>query len=291
MSLFHCCSSVASKSKRMASHFRASRVVLLATLLFTFSMCAIESAFAQTPQLVFTAAVPEPHPSEIVLQTSAVVEERGLALWGGSASDFGVAVSISSPGWTLRSITSLTTPPIDGRERPTFQQIEIVRPVLSIGSLNVAGGGGFRQEWDGSRVLIGRVLAGSDLGRGRLQGSLVLERCVSSTLRRDAADVITSLGWSRAIGSRVSAGVEGIGQDLEGLWDPAEADGGAKLLVGPSLHAHSPSGNWVASVTAGPVVQTVSNVSPRNAPAAMSPSSGHHFGIFASASWVPSLRR
>jgi len=291
MSLFHCRRSVPLKSKRIASHFYASRAVLLATLLFAFSTCPIESAFAQTPQLVFTAAIPEPHPSEIVLRTTAVVEERGLALWGGSASDFGVAVSISSPRWTLRSITSLTTPPIDGRERPTFQQIEIVRPVLSIGSLNVAGGGGFRQEWDGTRVLIGRVLAGSDLGRGRLQGSLVLERCVSSTLRHDGADVITSLGWSRAIGSRVSAGVEGIGQDLEGLWDPAEADGGAKLLVGPSLHAHSPSGNWVASVTAGPVVQTVSNVSPRNAPAAMSPSSGHHFGIFASASWVPSLRR
>jgi hypothetical protein len=155
----------------------------------------------------------------------------------------------------------------------------------------VAGGGGFRQEWDGSRVLIGRVLAGSDVGPGRLQGSLVLERFVSSTQRHDAADVITSLGWSRAIGSHVSVGVEGIGQDLEGLWDPAEAEGGAKLLLGPSLHAHSPSGNWAASVTAGPVVQTVSSVSPRDGSAALASSNGHHFGVFASASWVPSLRR
>jgi hypothetical protein len=46
--------------------------------------------------------------------------------------------------------------------------------------LPVAGGGGIREEWDGTRTLIGRVLAGSDLGSGHLQGSLVMERATSS---------------------------------------------------------------------------------------------------------------
>jgi hypothetical protein len=157
--------------------------------------------------------------------------------------------------------------------------------------MSVAGGGGIRQEWDGTRVLIGRVLAGADVGRGRLQGSLVVERAVASPLRHDAADVVTSLGWSRRIGDRLSVGVEGIGQDLEGLWKPAEVDGGAKLLVGPSLHAQSRSGDWAASLTAGPVVHTPSVASRPDVPAARYAYGGHHFGIFASASWVPSLHR
>jgi len=126
-------------------------------------------------------------------------------------------------------------------------------------------------------VYIGRMMARTDVGRGRLQGSVIIERAVSSLVERDAADFITTLGWSRRIGKRTSLGVESIGQDLEGLWNRAEAEGGAKLLVGPSFQARSPAGDWAASLTAGPVVHPQS--------------SGHHFGIFASASWVPSLRR
>jgi hypothetical protein len=265
------------------------RFLRCAGLAFTLCMGAIVNAFAQAPPLVFTVATPERTASETI-QTSAVVEERGLALWGGAASDFGVGVALSGPRWTIRSITSMTTLSVDGHGRPTFQQIEIVRPVFSTRSMSVAGGGGIRQEWDGTRVLIGRVLAGSDVGQGRLQGSLVMERAVSSPLRHDAADVVTTLGWSRRLGDRISLGVEGIGQDLEGLWNPAEVDGGAKLLVGPSLHVQSKRGDWAASLTAGPVVHPSSVASPSDVPAATYSHGGRHFGIFASASWVPSHR-
>ena len=267
------------------------RFLRTAGLALTLGAGATVKALAQTPPLVFTVAAPERTSSETTLQASAVVEERGLALWGGAASDFGVGVALSGPRWTIRSITSMTTLPIGSHDRPTFQQIEIVRPVFLTGSTSIAGGGGIRQEWDGTRVLIGRVVAGTDVGRGRLQGSLVIERAVSSPLRHDAADVVTSLGWSRRIGDRISVGVEGIGQDLEGLWNSVEADGGAKLLVGPSLHVQSKRRDWAASLTAGPVVHAPSVASPLDAPTATYPYGGRHFGIFASASWVPSKRR
>jgi hypothetical protein len=267
------------------------RFLRSAGLALMLSAGVIVNAFAQTPQLVFTATVPERTPSEPDLQASAVVEERGLAMWGGGVSDFGVGVTLSGSRWTVRSITSMTTLPVDNRSRPTFQQIEIVRPLFSTGSFSVAGGGGIREEWDGTRTLIGRVLAGSDVGRGRLQGSLVLERAVSSPFRHDAADVVTSLGWSRPIHDRISVGVEGIGQDLEGLWNPAEADGGARLLVGPSLRAQSKRGDWAASLTGGPVVHTVSVASAPHLSASTSPNVGHQFGLFASATWVASPRR
>lgn len=229
-------------------------------------------------------------PSDASVHADAVVEERGLALWDGTLSDFGVGVSLTNRRWTVRSIASMTTLPVGSHDRPTFQQVEVVRPMLAIGSLSLAGGGGMRQEWDGSRVLIGRVLAGTDVARGRLQGSLVLEHVVSSPLEHDAADVVTSLGWSRRVGRRLSIGLEGIGQDLEGLWDPTEDDGGAKLLVGPSLRARSMSGKWSASLTAGPVLQTLSTASSPDVRRTLPPAARRHFGMFASASWIPSLR-
>jgi hypothetical protein len=185
----------------------------------------------------------------------------------------------------------MTTLPIGNHLHPTFQQIEIVRPLLSTGSTSIAGGGGIRQEWDGTRVLIGRALARADVGGGRLQGSLVLERALSSPFQRDAADVVTSVGWSRRMSDRIAIGVEGIGQDLEGFWNPAEADGGARLLVGPSLHVQTESGDWAASATAGQVLRAPSTASSPDAGGATQRFGGRHFGIFASVSWLPSTHR
>ena len=128
------------------------RFLRSAGLAFAVCACASVSAFAQAPPLVFTVAAPERSPSETILQASAVVEERGVALWGGTVSDFGIGVALSGPRWTIRSITSMTTLPLGSHDRPTFQQIEIVRPVLSTGSISVAGGGGIRQEWNVSVI-------------------------------------------------------------------------------------------------------------------------------------------
>jgi hypothetical protein len=278
--LVRCCGSL---TRRRALRAAITLVLLLA--------CALPPAFAQAPPLVFTADVPEFASADPAGQAAAVVEERGLALWGGAAADFGVGASLSSARWTLRSITSLTAVPVGTHARPTFQQIEITRPVFSLHAVSVAGGGGVRQEWDGTRVLIGRVLAGAEVGRGQLQGSVVVERALSSPEKHDAADVVTSFGWSQRVGHRFSVGLEGIGQDLEGLWDPAEADGGARLLIGPSLHARSRTGNWGASFVAGPVVQTASTALASAPPGAAPPSQGHHFAVFASGTWAPSFRR
>jgi hypothetical protein len=265
------------------------RLVRSAALVIGLSSSFISNASAQELQLVFTPAIPE-LAARAAAPAAAVVEERGLALWAGFASDFGVGVTVSGSGWTVRSIASMTVLPIDGHQRPTFQQVDVVRRVFSSRLLSIAGGGGVRQEWDGTSILVGRVLAGVDVGRARLQGSVVIERALSSAVAHDAADLITTLGWSRRVGSRVSVGVEGIGQDIEGFWNPAEADGGARLLVGPSLHAQSTGGRWAASLTAGPVVHTLSTAT-SGVFAGRSPSGGRHFGIFASGTWMPSRHR
>src|SRR5262245_60610091 len=152
------------QSHMTAPHMTTQRLVRTAALVCALAAGAIADASAQQPQLVFTMPAPEPRSSTGVQTASAVVEERSLAVWAGTASDFGVGETLSSSRWTLRSITSMTALPIDGRNRPRFQQVDGVRSLFSSGSTTVAGGGGIRQEWDGTRVLIGRVVAGSDLG-------------------------------------------------------------------------------------------------------------------------------
>jgi hypothetical protein len=263
------------------------RLVRCAGFALSLAVSVTARAVAQTPPLVFTTAMPEASSSNLNVQSSAVIEERALALWSGETSDLGVGVALSSGRWSVRSVTSITTLPIDGRSRPTFQQVDVVRHVFSKGSASLAGGGGLRQQVDGTRVLIGRALVGVETGGGRLQGSFVLERTIASPVKHDAADLVTSIGWSRAIGGVVSLGAEAVGQDLEGLWDRGENEGGAKLLLGPSIHAKSPTGRWSASVTAGPVVQTVSTASGPALQASPHSSGIHHLGFFASATWTP----
>jgi len=244
------------------------------------------NAAAQSADLIFTAQVPEQSLPSTTGDPTPIIEERGLALWAGTASDFGVGASVAKAGWSLRSTVSMTTLPVEGRRRSTFQQVEIDRVLFANRFLSVGGGGGIRQEWDGTRLLIGRVLAAAPLGRSGMQGSLIFERATSSPSRRDAADMLASVGWTWPVSAALSLSIESIGQDLEGFWDPAEADGGAKLLVGPSVRARSLGGHWEAALTAGPVIHRLSTAS--NGEAAPT---GRHFAAFVSGTWTPSLRR
>ena len=241
-------------------------------------------ASAQTPPLVFT--MPASDATAVELRVRPVVGERALVMWAG-AGDFGVGVDVDGPRWTVRSIESMNVLRVDGRARPTFQQIEVVPTLFTRGSTSIAAGGGVREEWDGTRALLARALVGVDLGGGRLQGSLVMEHAIAALAVHDAADVVTTAGWSRRVNAHLALGVEGIGQDLEGFGDPAEAEGGARLIVGPSLHVRSRRGAWSASATAGPVLRSASTVAPSGA---APQTAGRRLGVFASASWTPQTR-
>src|SRR5262252_1871129 len=120
----------------------------LTALFFVVFVGAVGYAFGQPSQLVFTVAAPDQTVSQTSSQASAVVGERGLALWSGAKSDFGIGVALSDGRWTVRSVASMTALPLGGHNRPTFQQVEITRPLFWVGSMSVAGGGGVREEWN-----------------------------------------------------------------------------------------------------------------------------------------------
>src|SRR5215510_11720471 len=78
-------------------------------------------AFAQNTgaPLVFTVGAPERKPATAAtVQVSTAIEERALAMWSGTASDFGMAVTQSRSRWALRSIAGMTTTPAGSQRRP-----------------------------------------------------------------------------------------------------------------------------------------------------------------------------
>jgi hypothetical protein len=117
--------------------------------------------------------------------------------------------------------------------------------------VSLAAGGGVLHEPSGVNVLLARVAAGHNAASWRLHGNVLFQKPLSS--ERDAIDLITSVGWGRKLSHGVSLGVEALGEDLEGFWESEEAEGGARLLAGPSLHIAPPGRRWQLIATGGPL--------------------------------------
>ena len=114
--------------------------------------------------------------------------------------------------------------------------VEVVQRVLSQKRFGVdlqLAGGAYR-DVQGVFVPKFRALLGRSWGRLHTQLSALAEIPVSHT--RDAVDVILGAAVAYQVTGETSLGVELMGEDLEAIWDPAEAEGGARLLAGPSAH-------------------------------------------------------
>jgi hypothetical protein len=109
-----------------------------------------------------------------------------------------------------------------------------------------------RHESAGINVLLGRVAAGRSFDAWRLDGNALFERPFS--VGRDTVDLITTVGMSRRVLPALHAGIEVIGEDLEGFWEANEAEGGARLLIGPSIRIAPPSQRWQLGVAGGPMI-------------------------------------
>jgi hypothetical protein len=165
-----------------------------------------------------------------------------------------VGVQASVGRWTFLGRLGLTS------SQDTFQTSQQGEALFSLltqssasgGPIAFAVGGGLLHEAGGVDVLLARVVAGRNFEQSRVHGNLLFQMPQSAP-ERDAVDVITSVGWSRRVSAAVSLGVEGIGEDLEGFWELEEAEGGARLLVGPSLHIAQPGRKWQLSIAGGPM--------------------------------------
>lgn len=138
----------------------------------------------------------------------------------------------------------------------TSGAVELLANVLPANSRAFAAFGlGGMIDYSGSGVALGRVTAGVRGPQWEVAGNLRLEKSLAAaSAQRDALDVITSAGVSRRFGRALRVGLEAVGEDLEGIFDPSEAEGGAKLLLGPTF-AIAPNAHWQLILGGGPVLR------------------------------------
>src|SRR5206468_7178468 len=103
----------------------------------------------------------------------------------------------------------------------------------------------------GTDVLLARVVARREASVWRLHGDVVLQKPLSAA--RDGVDLMTTVGWAVRIADRVAVGIGGLAEDLEGFWDALEAEGGTRVLIGPSLHIAPAGRRWQLTATGGPI--------------------------------------
>lgn len=150
------------------------------------------------------------------------------------------------------------------------QQLEVIRDF--IGGKNALGfrvgvGIGAIREWTNNKAVFSRIVAEYDNAVWKMGGNMRFEKSLDAT--RDKVDLISSIGIHRRISKSFFCGFEAVGEDLEGFWEVAEAEGGAKLFVGPSMN-YVPSNSKLAfSLSAGPIIyatknETLLSSAPRN---------------------------
>jgi hypothetical protein len=209
--------------------------------------------FAQDQPFVFSVTLPsEPvtKPSVLVAYDVGVGEQPFRAeIENGPEQRIGMQASMKR--WTFLARVGVAT--ASGAYETTSSG-EVLYSLLSraTSSVGLAVGGGLLHEAGGADVWLARVVADRKTDNWRVGGN-VLFQFPHGEPDRDPVDVISTAGWTRRVSRSVGLGVEGIGEDLEGFWDPAEAEGGARLLIGPSLHVAPPAGKWQVTVTGGPM--------------------------------------
>ncbi|WP_199269683.1 hypothetical protein [Mucilaginibacter lacusdianchii] len=134
------------------------------------------------------------------------------------------------------------------------QQAEVIRnfiggkqwfgPAIGVGL-------GVSRDMSNVKAIFSRVTAFYNKAQWRIGGNMRFEKAFASS--RDDIDLVTSVGFHHRVWGSLYAGVEAVGQDLEGFWEADEAEGGARLLVGPSLNYVPIRSRFAFSVSGGPV--------------------------------------
>lgn len=134
------------------------------------------------------------------------------------------------------------------------QQVEIIHDFVGgvkNQGLRLGVGIGGSKDFSNIGAILCRVTVSYDAPRWKAGGNLLLEKSFSGN--RDKIDIISSIGFHHILFGRLYGGFESVGEDLEGFWNSEEAEGGAKLLVGPSLNMTTNNSRISFSVSGGPV--------------------------------------
>jgi hypothetical protein len=134
------------------------------------------------------------------------------------------------------------------------QQAEVIRDLVGgkgITGFRLGAGLGLSRDWSSVGSAISRITASFDQTNWRMAGNLRFEKAFDKT--RDKLDFISSFGYQHRVSNVLYLGFEALGQDLEGFWEKDEAEGGAKVMIGPSINLEPNHSKLSFSLSGGPV--------------------------------------
>ena len=137
----------------------------------------------------------------------------------------------------------------------SLQQVEVLRDFIGgnqPAGFRIGASLGFRREFNNDKVALSRVTAAYESVGWRLGANVRFEKAFD--VHRDDLDVISSLGIHRQLSGQFYGGLEAVGQDLEGFWEKDEAEGGARVLVGPSLNFAPVNSRLSFTLCGGPII-------------------------------------
>jgi hypothetical protein len=239
-------------------------LLALAVGLLRPDVAAAQPAPVADRPFLFSVSTPRSDTRQASVFIDTGVGERSFDLVQGEAPEHRIGLQ-ASLGHRLTLMARLGVS--DSRTGvQSSQQGELLYSVLHAPArqASLAIGLGVRHEAEGVNVVLGRVAAGRALGDWRVDGNALFEKPYAAV--RDAVDLITTFGVARRIAPAVHVGVELIGEDLEGFWEADEAEGGARILVGPSIRLAPPSARWQVSVAGGPVFHATRSAIRSDAP-------------------------
>jgi hypothetical protein len=172
------------------------------------------SAVAQT-RVTYTQAAPSARPFAFD------IGHRGVVVEGGGEVSLLPWLALTATGYGAGA---------DG----TVGAVGGVRIALlpAGGSTHVVVGSGAMRDLSGAAGVWGSAAFEQDAGRARVGATLRVVHAFAGG--RDALDTNASAGASYRVAGPLRAGVEWVGQDLEGAVDHDEAEGGMRHFAGPS---------------------------------------------------------
>ncbi|MBB3188316.1 hypothetical protein [Microbacter margulisiae] len=172
----------------------------------------------------------------------------------------GVSQQIAVKGYLGNRLTLLANAslgiPNEGGNVTSAQQVEVIRDLIGgkrLMGLRIGLGLGVSNDFSNAKSLLSRLTLAYDMPYLKLSGNALFEHTFLKG--RDPLDVIINLGAQYCVAGNLYAGLEAVGQDLEGFWETDEAEGGAKMLVGPSLSLAPKKSRLSFSLCGGPEIR------------------------------------
>lgn len=226
-------------------------IMILAILLGTGSFG--NKVAAQEPPYLFTIVAKQPDAGKWLVNYNSGYGERVFSAAGSNGFDQRVGVNV---GLSKRlSLYAAGGVLMNGASEYKGRAVsaELLSNIVRAGAspVDVSIGGGVNNDYNGITSAVARVVLGRKFDKWDVSSNAYFEKAFDSA--RDGVDMVTMIGVSRQMHKWFRGGVELIAEDMEGFWDKEEAEGGAKMLIGPSLHFNGIHKNIFLTLGAGRV--------------------------------------